>query len=116
MFVKLSCMDEACLCSVKELIDKDFKSRITIRQLEHRFRINENKLRHGFKLLFHISIFDYHTNKRLEYATALFRDRDRSIQEVAYRSGFKDISTFNRSFKRKFGMTPTEYRKSVSNY
>jgi len=32
------------------------------------------------------------------------------ISEVAFRWGFNDLSTFNRSFKRRFGTAPTQYR------
>lgn len=32
------------------------------------------------------------------------------IETLAYRSGFDDVRTFNRSFRREFGMTPGEFR------
>jgi AraC-like DNA-binding protein/mannose-6-phosphate isomerase-like protein (cupin superfamily) len=34
----------------------------------------------------------------------------RQISELAYRWGFSDLSTFNRSFKRRFGCAPTQCR------
>jgi AraC-like DNA-binding protein len=36
--------------------------------------------------------------------------RDRSITAVAYECGFNDLSYFNRSFRRRFGLTPSEAR------
>ncbi len=36
-----------------------------------------------------------------------------SISDVAYHSGFNDISHFNRLFKKQFGMSPTDYRLSL---
>lgn len=35
----------------------------------------------------------------------------RPITEIAYASGFNDLSYFNRVFKRRYGMTPREARK-----
>jgi AraC-like DNA-binding protein len=32
------------------------------------------------------------------------------ISFVAYRWGFNDLSSFNRSFKNRFGCTPSRYR------
>ena len=34
----------------------------------------------------------------------------RSITAIAYECGFNDLSYFNRSFRRRFGLTPTEAR------
>ena len=46
--------------------------------------------------------------QRLERALATLRNPDRrlKIADVAFASGFSDISHFNRSFRRKFGDTP----------
>jgi AraC-like DNA-binding protein len=35
---------------------------------------------------------------------------DRKISELAFRWGFSDLSTFNRSFKQRFGCAPSRYR------
>ena len=37
------------------------------------------------------------------------------ISDIAYRCGFSDLSYFNRTFRRRFGQTPTEARGSVRN-
>ncbi len=34
----------------------------------------------------------------------------RHVSDLAYRWGFNDLSTFNRSFKRRFGCAPTQFR------
>lgn len=38
----------------------------------------------------------------------------RSITAIAYECGFNDLSYFNRSFRRRFGLTPTEARAQAS--
>ena len=40
----------------------------------------------------------------------LLESPDLSVTEVALRTGFSSISTFNRTFKRKKNCTPREYR------
>jgi AraC-like DNA-binding protein len=38
------------------------------------------------------------------------RFADRSIASVAFDARFGDVSYFNRSFRRRFGVTPSEIR------
>lgn len=38
------------------------------------------------------------------------RQRERKIFEIAFALGFGDLSYFNRTFRRRFGMTPSEMR------
>ena len=35
------------------------------------------------------------------------------VTEVCVQSGFRDIKTFNKLFKKECGMSPTEFRKSM---
>jgi AraC-like DNA-binding protein len=35
------------------------------------------------------------------------------IEDVAIRSGFNSVSTFRRSFQKKYGCTPSQYRKNA---
>lgn len=42
-------------------------------------------------------------------AKHLLRDKQRTIQEVAYEMGFSDASAFHRAFKRWTGLTPRSY-------
>ena len=50
---------------------------------------------------------------RVNQACSLLRGQDRSIREVATAVGFKDIRTFERTFKRLRGMTPREFQALV---
>jgi AraC family transcriptional activator of tynA and feaB len=41
------------------------------------------------------------------------RQRPRHISEIAYAWGFNDLSHFNRAFRQRFDMTPSEWRESA---
>ena len=47
---------------------------------------------------------------RLDKAEKLVVTTDKSASEIAYEVGFKESSYFGKCFKKKFGMTPLEYR------
>ena len=48
---------------------------------------------------------------RLNAAAEALRSTDDTVLAVAERTGFKNLSYFNRAFKARFGLTPREYRK-----
>ena len=47
---------------------------------------------------------------RLDKATELLADRERTLTEIAMLSGFQSISSFNRVFRAEKGVAPGEYR------
>jgi AraC-like DNA-binding protein len=49
-------------------------------------------------------------DERLQHASRLLRDTPLKISGIAHAAGFSDISYFNRVFRRRFGMTPSEAR------
>ena len=51
---------------------------------------------------------------RLGHATRMLIDTTHNVAEVAYKCGFNNISNFNRTFKKKKGCTPTEFRENFS--
>ena len=48
---------------------------------------------------------------RLQAARRELRDGDRSVLDVALACGFRQVTFFNRLFRREVGCTPTEYRR-----
>lgn len=62
-----------------------------------------------------ISCYQYLIQKRIAYADKLLLDSALSITDVAMRSGFNSLSTFNRVFKQTKGCTPSEYRNLIRN-
>lgn len=68
-----------------------------------------------FKQVMNISCYDYLINRRLMEAEKLLIQPDLSIMQVAMKSGFSSLATFNRIFKTKKRCTPTEYRAFLRN-
>jgi DNA-binding response OmpR family regulator len=54
---------------------------------------------------------DYIREIRMQKTTELLMTTDLPIYEVAARVGFTNVTHFNRSFKERFGLSPTEYVK-----
>lgn len=49
--------------------------------------------------------------QRCSHAAYLLKNKNMSISEVAYESGFGSIRSFNRAFFAVYGLTPSQYRK-----
>jgi len=64
-----------------------------------------------FKQFTDMSFYDYLNQRRVRAAEALLLDPDIPITEIAMRSGFSSISTFNRVFKSFKECTPSEFKK-----
>ena len=75
--------------------------------------INPSYLSSIFKRCTGINFVDYITDLRISNAKELLRDPLRSASEIADIVGYESASYFSRAFKKKTGMTPTEYRKSL---
>ena len=57
---------------------------------------------------------DYVNEVRITHAMMLLLETDKSVQSVAYQSGFENISYFNRVFLRKKKITPGQFRMGVT--
>lgn len=73
--------------------------------------------RYHFCRLFHQEMgvpFHEHVNDlRVRRAKTLLADRYLRISEVAYAVGFNDLSHFDRTFRKRVGRSPSEYRASL---
>lgn len=61
------------------------------------------------------NVVAYVNEKRLEYAVKLMGKRSPyKISAIAEMCGIPNVPTFNRLFKQEYGMTPSEFKKSVA--
>ncbi|MBO6286624.1 MAG: helix-turn-helix transcriptional regulator, partial [Bacilli bacterium] len=60
------------------------------------------------------TINEYIIDRKLSKAKSLLKNTDRSLSEIAYFLCFSTQTYFHTLFKKKYGITPNEYRKSHS--
>jgi len=64
-----------------------------------------------------LHFFDFVNEYRINYSKKILTDKeqkDLTILEILYDAGFNSKSSFNTEFKKRTGITPTEYRKKHS--
>jgi len=72
--------------------------------------LRPSRLQHLFKAAMQRTIRDVVLARRLEEAAKLVVTTYERISEIAYFVGFRDVSNFNHAFRRRFGMSPRQYR------
>ncbi len=91
-------------------IENHFKDSITAADVARQCLINDDYLNRIFKKEINITVTDYIRKKRLHYASVLLASSDLSVSEIAYNSGFQSIQTFNRVYKKYYGVAPSKNR------
>jgi len=66
-----------------------------------------------FKDAFGLTPYEYLLTRRFSAAKAMLKSTAMSISEIAERLSFYDVHYFSDCFKKRFGLTPTEYRKKM---
>jgi AraC-like DNA-binding protein len=64
----------------------------------------------SFKEAFGLPPHRYLLTRRIERATALLRDSDHPITEIAFWTGWKSLGTFGRTFRDVTGVSPGDFR------
>ena len=95
-------------------IQQNFMEKISLKEFGEQFHLSEKYISRYFKEHFHITLSQYITHLRLEYAKQLLQDTDIPVTEIAMQSGYQNVSYFIRSFKKTYGVSPLKYRKNKS--
>lgn len=98
--------------SIKDYIDKNFKDIQSLSQIASELYISSGYARNVFKKYTGQTIFDYLVDTRVREAKKLLRNPKYKIYEIRDLVGYTSKAHFIETFKRKTGMTPTEFRQS----
>lgn len=90
----------------------NFKEPIGLEEVAKYACQNQSALCRNFKLSTGKSIFECLIEIRMDFAYKLLANSDLNIIQVAYESGFRNISNFNHRFKSFAGVTPLTYRRA----
>lgn len=96
----------------EELSSADMLS-LSVGELATRFGCSRRHLSRLFHQYFGMSVAALRMEMRLLKAVSLLRDPDAKIINVAEECGFNHLGLFNICFKRRFGHSPGQWRKSA---
>ena len=91
-------------------ISENYNKEISLEDLANVCHFTVGYLSHAFKSAIGISPQKYINNFRIIMSEQLLISTDKPIINIAYEVGFTSLSSFNRTFKAKNGISPREYR------
>ncbi len=105
--------DNQPMQKVLEFIHQNFQNPINVNQILNITNMSNTSFCQAFKTCYRMTFKKYLNSIRIGYACRLLEHDTINIAQVAYNSGFENISFFNRQFKKIKQMTPREYKKAV---
>ena len=97
---------------ILKYIENHYMDKITIEEIANEVGLSQSHFMKYFKNTMGTSFIDYLNEYRLTMASRLLLSSDSSILAIASEVGYENLSYFNRTFKKRFAMTPREYRKN----
>lgn len=93
-----------------ELIYEHFGQKLTTQEAAEKCNMSLATFKKRFKKEHFTSFNDYLTQYRLSIASELLEKTDRSVKDIAYYLGYKDVSYFIKLFKEELDLTPYQFR------
>ena len=86
---------------------------LNLEDLSTKFRLNPTELNNSFDFYLDKSFDSYLTYVRIINAAKILLIKDDMVTDIAYTVGFNTTKTFNRNFKKIYGINPSDFRKKL---
>jgi AraC family transcriptional regulator len=91
----------------RDFMEDCFTRPIEIEDVARSAQISEYQFFRLFKAVFGITPYQFILQKRLELGCELLQTGQSSISDIALKTGFADIFSFSKAFKKRFGVSPS---------
>lgn len=105
---------QSCLNHALQFIHSNFGKNIQVPDIANFVGITRSYLYQIFKQNLNTSPKNYLLHYRMEQAKILLETTDEPVKGVASSVGYSDPLTFSKMFSNQVGVSPSEYRKNVS--
>jgi YesN/AraC family two-component response regulator len=102
--------DEKFIQKLVQIIEEEISNpEFNVNALVNHIGMSRPVLFRKVKALTGLSVIDLIIKTRLKKAAILLKQNTLNISEVAYSIGFSDSKYFSKSFRKEFGMSPSDY-------
>lgn len=91
-------------------------SELSAEQVAGGVYVDPSYLRRVFRKESGYSVMEHITHIRMKKARTLLLERNRKLADIAESVGYADPGYFSKSFKKRFGVTPSEYERIARGY
>ena len=86
-----------------------FRDQISVDEIAHKVHMTTTSFCRFFKQRTNKSFIQYVNDIRIGYACKLLLEENYNISQIAYESGFENLSNFNKQFKKIKNITPRQF-------
>ncbi len=97
--------------SVAEIMEANFRYNLSLDEYAKLCHRSLSSFKREFEREFQEPPGRWLLRKRLDYSAALLRGSKMNVTEIAFESGFEDVSHFSRVFKERFETSPLAFRE-----
>lgn len=101
------------LSSITNYIQKNYRENLTLEGVARQFGFSPSYLSRIFQKYVGINYKAYILELRTDMGYRLLMNTTQPIGEIAMACGFPDSRSFSKAFRKRYGTTPTEYRKNI---
>ena len=99
---------------INQYIERNATHDLSLAELSDHFNYNTDYLSRLYSSMTGSTLKKTITQRRLEYIENLMNDANLSLTDIATQAGFKSRTYFNFFIKHTLGVTPSQYRQSLS--
>lgn len=100
--------------TVIKYIHLKYTEQIHVEDISRACGLNRSYLSRLFHDATGSTIQDFLMTYRIKEASNMLKNTDSTVSYIAFAVGYTDIYTFSKAFKRKTGMTPSQFRESMT--
>lgn len=101
---------DARVSNAKKYILDNYAKSLSVADVAQYASISSSRLASVFKKEVGMSVIAWRDEIRMLKASQMLRESESAISNIATSIGYEDVSFFNRVFRKRFGMTPSDYR------
>ncbi|WP_243115863.1 AraC family transcriptional regulator [Eubacterium ramulus] len=110
---KMQTVDEAAQKRVQlmmQYIHENYNHEMSLDEIASHIGISKSTALNLFQRFLHTTPVSYLIGYRLQAASWLLKNTNKKVKTIAYESGFRNVDYFCRLFKKRYHLTPSEYR------
>jgi transcriptional regulator GlxA family with amidase domain len=103
--------NDAIVKDIQSWIEKNYATSNPVYRMTELSGLDARTFLRRFKSATGYSPLDYVHELRVETAKSLLETTDNGVDQISNKAGYDDTTSFRRLFKKKSGLTPSDYRK-----
>jgi len=96
-----------------EVMDNHLSQRLSLPELAEKIGSSRSSLNRLFQTHFQQSPIDFFIQLKMDSAKSMLSNTNMQIQEIAVRVGYENALYFSTEFRKRVGLSPHKYRKSI---